>query len=505
MKVSVEVGNLTKKTADLLVINLFEGVKNPGGATGAVDKALDGLLTELIKGEHFEGKEEQTLMVHTHEKILAKRVLLVGLGKADEFTTETVRRAAATSVKKAKEVAAKKVISILHGAGVGQLDPRQSAEAIAEGVLLANYQYLKHKGKKERERIAAKEIAEFLIVERDTDKAKVAEVGLRDGTIDAEATIYARNLVNEPSSHLTPTGLAREAKKLGNASGVTAKILGRSECEKLGMGAFLGVAKGSDEEPCFIHLSYKPTKPKKRIVLVGKGITFDTGGLQIKDRRGMISMKMDMAGAAAVLGVFRVLAKLKLPVEVHGLIAAAENMPSGRAIKPGDVLRAMNGQTIEVADTDAEGRLTLADALSYGLTLKPDTIIDLATLTGSIIAGLGEEVAGLFGNNSDLTDRLKHAAAEAGEQIWQMPLVKNYKESIKSKVADLKNVGGREGDSVKAALFLEHFVGKTPWAHLDIAGPAIAEKDYNVYTPEGGTGFGVRTLLHYVRDAAERN
>ena len=519
MKVLVKTGNLVKTPTDLLVVNLFEGVRSPGGATGAVDKALSGLLSDTIRDEQFKGKESQVLMLHTHGKVPAKRVLLVGLGKQQAFALETVRRAAGTSVRKAKEVAAQKVTSVLHGAGVGGLDPRPAAEAMTEGALLADYRFLRHKGE-ENQKETERAIEEFIIVERDPAKAKKADAGIEEGTTDAEATIYARDLVNEPPSHLTPTVLATEGRKLKGQS-ITIEVFGRDECAKLGMGAFLGVAKGSEEEPRFIHLSYRPPRPfdktqgalsraevrklggkPKKIVLVGKGITFDTGGVQLKERKGMITMKMDMSGAAAVLGLFSALPKLRLPIEVHGIIAATENMPSGGAYKPGDVLRSMNGKTIEVIDTDAEGRLTLADALAFATTLKPDAIIDFATLTGSVVAGLGDQVAGLLGNNQPLLEAVKKAAASAGEMVWPLPLVKEYGETIKSKVADLKNVGGREGDVIKATLFLAEFVGKIPWAHLDIAGPAYAEKDFNVYTPEGGTGFGVRTMLHYLRSLA---
>lgn len=499
MKVAVKTGDLNKTPCDLLVVNLFEGVKTAGRATGAVDKALGGLLSEVMRDEHFEGKESQTLLVHTHGKIPAKRVLVVGLGKQNEFTKEIVRRVTATSLKQARQVSAKRVASLLHGAGVGGLDPEESARAMTEGSLLADYRYLKHKGEEVRKEEEKRSIAEFVIVERDTSKAKKAKRGVELGTIEAEATIYARDLVNEPAAQLTPTKLAEEAKGLADGKLITAKILDRQACEKLGMGAFLGVAKGSDEEPKFIHLSYKPSKPKKKVVLVGKGITFDTGGLSIKSSKNMETMKIDMAGAAAVLAVFRALAKLEAPVEVHGVIAATENMPSGRALKPGDVLRVMNGKTIEVIDTDAEGRLTLADALSYGATLKPHAMIDLATLTGSCIAGLGEEVAGALGNNRELSESVKKAAEASGEMIWELPLVKQYEEAIKSKVADFKNAAGREGDVIKAALLLKEFVGETPWVHLDIAGPAWAEKETIAYIPEGGTGFGVRTLLHYLQ------
>jgi leucyl aminopeptidase len=290
------------------------------------------------------------------------------------------------------------------------------------------------------------------------------------------------------------TEIARE-QRLG------VEVLDRAECRKLGMGAFLGVAAGSEQAPKFIHLTYTPTgRRRKRVAVIGKGITFDSGGLDLKPADGMLRMKNDMSGAAAVLGIMRALPRLKPPVEVHGLIAATENMPSGSAVRPGDVLRAMNGTTIEIGNTDAEGRLTLADAMSYAVArVEPDEMIDMATLTGACVVALGPLCSGLFANDQALADRLLAAAETAGERLWQLPLIDEYRDGLKSDVADINNVGPRGGGAITAGLFLKEFAGKTPWVHLDIAGPAFTEKDLPL-APKGATGFAVRTVLTYLGD-----
>jgi len=323
--------------------------------------------------------------------------------------------------------------------------------------------------------------------------------------LTAEATAFARDLVNEPANRVTARALAETARAIARAGRLRVRILDRAACRRMGMGAFLGVNQGSVEPPRFIHLSYVPgRRPRRRIALVGKGITFDSGGLDLKTAEGMQHMKGDMAGAAAVLGVFRVLPRLAPPVEVHGLIAATDNMPSGGATKPGDVLRAMSGTTIEVANTDAEGRLTLADAIAYARReVRPDEIVDIATLTGACAVALGPLCAGAMASDRALQDRVLRAAERAGERIWPLPLIEEYRDGLRSEVADLRNTGGRHGGAITAALFLREFAGDVPWVHLDIAGAAFSDKDLP-YAPKGGVGFGTRTLLEYVLAAGGR-
>jgi len=341
-------------------------------------------------------------------------------------------------------------------------------------------------------------VAELVVLSPDGRSTREVGQGARTGEVFALATWFARDLVNSPANDVHPTYLAKAATDLAKEKGLTVEVLDRAECQKLGMGAFLGVAAGSEQPPCFIHLTYAPARPRKKVAIIGKGITFDAGGLDLKTAEGMLRMKDDMSGAAAVLGVMRALPDLKPPVEVHGLVAATENMPSGSAIRPGDVLKAMNGTTIEIGNTDAEGRLTLADAISYAnAKIKPDEMVDLATLTGACVVALGPLVSGLFANNRGLAGRLRAAADQAGERLWELPLVDEYREFLKSEVADLNNVGPRGGGAITAGLFLKEFAGETPWAHVDIAGPAFSEKDLPL-APKGGTGVAVRTLLAYL-------
>jgi leucyl aminopeptidase len=339
------------------------------------------------------------------------------------------------------------------------------------------------------------------VLEPDGRRRREATDGARRGDIFGRATWFARDLVNGPANEVHPTHLARVAATVAKEAGLELRVLDRAECQKLGMGAFLGVAAGSAQPPRFLHLTYAPGgRRRKRVAIVGKGITFDSGGLDLKSADSMLRMKDDMSGAAAVLGVMRALPSLKPPVEVHGLIAATENMPSGGALRPGDVLRAMNGTTIEVGNTDAEGRLTLADAIGYAVSrVDADEIVDLATLTGACVVALGPLCTGLFASDARLAERLLAAGEAAGERIWQLPLIDEYREHLRSDVADVNNVGPRGGGAITAALFLREFAGDRPWAHLDIAGPAFVEKDTPL-APKGATGCAVRTILTYLTD-----
>lgn len=497
---------------DLLVLNQFSAGETPfkklGGGTGDVDAALDGLITKFAKEERFVGKEGQALLFHTHGKIPANRVLVIGLGKPADFSTETVRKAAGFVIKIAKRVGAKKVGTILHGAGASGLQPADAARVLTEGLLLANYTFLHYKSKENKHEQKYK-IQEILIAQKDRKNIRAIEKGVQDGTREAEATILTRDLVNEPAGKVTPAHLVEVARQIAKDNrGVRVKAYGREALKKMGAGGLLGIAQGSDTEPFLIHLAYKPTprqargRKLKKIALVGKGITFDSGGISIKPGEAMYTMKLDMAGGAAILGLFSILSGLDLPLEVHGFIGACENMPSGKAIKPGDIVKTISGKTIEVLHTDAEGRVVLADVLAYAQKFKPDIMIDLATLTGACMVALGEDVAGLMSNNDALAEKIYAAAEVAGEKVWRLPLVKEYKGSIKSDVADVKNVSSRRwGGAITAGLFLEEFVDpKLSWAHLDIAGPAFAEAETVSYIPKGGTGFGVRTLVHFLKN-----
>lgn len=490
-------GEINEAKGDLLVVNVFEDQKELKSATAAIDKITGGLLSTVIKEDHFEGKPGATLLVRPIGKLPFKRVLLIGLGKKKDFSEEIVRRAAAVSANEAKKIQAKKIVSILHGAGNGGLPAKVCAKAIVEGATLAAYDFNKHKSDKKNH---ATEI--FEIITHNSQHAREAEKGIELGRIYAEATVRARDLVNEPASHMRPIDLVNAAKVVAQSSKgkIKIKIFDRAALTRIGANGILSVARGSDHEPFMVHLIYKPVGAKKKIALVGKGLTYDSGGISLKLSDSMMTMKCDMSGAAAVIGAFSVLTKLAPKIEIHGIFAACENMPSGKALVPGDVVKTLSKKTVEILNTDAEGRVTLADTLFYASKLQPTMIIDLATLTGACVSALGEEVAGVMTNKPELAQKTLSAAKEAGEKMWELPLEENYKSLIKSEVADLKNLGGKYGGALTAGLFLQEFVGETPWVHIDIAGPAFAEREFAPYAKRGGTGFGVRTILEFIRE-----
>lgn len=498
MEIKVKQGSLLDVCCDVLIVNLFEDVKIPGGATGAVNKALNDIISSyIIEKEKFKGKLGEIYVISTYGKILADKVLLVGLGKSEEFNLSKIRHIASTAVKKAISLKAKTVSTILHGAGIAGLDPADCAQMITEGTIIGAYKFLKYKSKKENSEETA-EIKKFEIVELNPEKIEAANKGLEKGEVIAEAVNFAKDMINEPPAVLTPTKLAEIAKSI---EGLECRIIEKDQAEALGMGAYLAVAQGSYEPPKFIHLIYKPADfSRKKIAIVGKGITFDSGGLDLKPASSMVNMKDDMSGAAAVIAAMKALVALKPDVEVHGIVAACENMPGCHAYKPGDILKAMNGKTIEVDNTDAEGRLTLADAISYAVDLKVDRIIDMATLTGACMIALGRMAAGIMGNNQELVDNLIKVADYAGERLWQLPLYEEYMEGLKSVIADFKNAGTREAGASVAGVFLKEFAGDIPWAHIDIAGPAWLDKEIKELS-KGPSGVGVRTLIYYLTGA----
>lgn len=486
----------SKIEADVLIVFGFE--KDFFSQLPDFGVSLQKELREAASREDFEGKDSQFLIITTRGQIGAYKLILVGMGKEADFDLGRLYLLTAKAVKRAKEYKPAKVGIVMPPKWMDKIGTKESMRALVEAVSLSSYKFIKYKSEEEKNKLRN---IEEVILQIPAGKIKLSEEGLKLGKVTSEAALFARDLVNEPAQVTTPSFLANVALELGKASKgvIKAKILEKEEVSRLGMGAFLGVARGSDELPKFIYLKYKPTSAKKKVVIIGKGITFDTGGLSLKNSSQMETMKLDMAGAAAVLAIFKVIPYLLPSCEVVGLVAACENMPSGRALKPGDILKALNGKTIEVLNTDAEGRLTLADALSFAsIKEKADEIIDLATLTGACMVALGEEIAGLWGNNDELVSNIEKSAADVGEKIWRMPLEEEYKDLIKSHIADIKNTQtGRYGGAITAALFLKEFVGETPWVHIDIAGPAYAEKDTPL-TSYGGSGFGVRTVLHYL-------
>ncbi|MEK7516105.1 MAG: leucyl aminopeptidase [Patescibacteria group bacterium] len=500
MEIRGQYGKPHSFSADALVVFGFNG-KKPNRTIAVLDRALGGKFLKFLKDEGWKGEAGESIAFPTLGKIPAKKVIIVGLGKEGELSLEDIRRAVGGTMKffhgsTVREVA----VSFCEAKGASATE---CAQAMAEGAVLASYQYVKYKAA-EAQKHAEKGIKKLTIVLPDSRIVRPVEAGIARALLLARAAVYARDLVNEPASICTPNHLAEHAQKLAEANPkrIRVEIFDRAEAKRRGMGAFLAVAQGAAEEPYFIHLTYRPVVARrKKIALVGKGITFDSGGLQIKPDSAMQTMKLDMSGAAAVLGVFSVLPELAPPHEVRGIIASTENMPGGKAYKPGDIVRAMNGKTIEIGHTDAEGRVTLADSLSFAAKLRPDMIIDLATLTGACMVALGEEIGGLMSNNRKLAEKVLAAGEQAGEKFWELPLVPEYKKLVQSHVADLRNSSStRYGGAITAGLFLEEFVAGIPWAHLDIAGPAYAEREMAPYIPLGGTGFGTRTIIELLRN-----
>lgn len=493
MKFKAKSTRWDKVEADVLAMFVTEEAWEK--ETALFNKALSGALHTYLKSDEFTAKEGQFCRFPTIGKIASQSVMVVGVGKRLELNLRTIRKLVAELTKRVKSAKFPKLAIDLTSDVFGQEKTDLLAQVVVEGAILGSYTFSKYKSET---RDKPKEIGEVWLLTQPARLQYMAN-GIDHGVLYSEATCFARDLINESPSITTPMYLAQAAQKLGKKDEVAVEILDEKEIRKLGMNAYLAVARGSAEAPKFIKLTYKGGG-KKKVVLAGKAITFDTGGLSLKDAKNMETMKLDMAGAAAVLGIFKALPLLKPSVEVVGLIAACENMPGPRASKPGDVVTALNGKSIEILNTDAEGRLTLADVLSYAVREKPDYIVDLATLTGACMVALGEEIAGLFSNYRELSQKLMRAGEESGEKLWELPLEKDYKETIKSHIADLRNTATtRYGGAITAALFLEEFVDKLPWAHLDIAGPAFEEKDTAV-VPKGGAGFGVRTLLNFLKN-----
>ena len=491
MKVKVITGDIASVEADAIVVNLFEGTKNPGGATAAVDKALDGAITKLIEQGELKGKLNEISIIHSLGKVPARIVAVAGLGKQPDFTPDKIRGLAAEFCRSLRRLNCRRIATIVHGAGVGGIEPEAASQALTEGSLLGLYRFRKHITKETENH----DIAELIIVEKDAAKLPALKRGCKTGEVIAEATNLARDWINEPANYMTPNGMAKVAKELAKTHSLGLTIMDREQMEKEGMGALLGVAQGSRQPPKLIVLSYKGDKTSSDTLgLVGKGITFDSGGISIKPSEGMAEMKGDMAGAAAVMAALVAIAQLKPKVNVTAVVPATENLPGGNALKPGDILKAVNGKTIEVVNTDAEGRLILADALSYAVKQGLSPLVDLATLTGACRVALGDIYSGIFGNSQELIEKLVKAGADAGERLWQMPMHEDYKELNKSDVADIKNSGGRWAGAITAAHFLAEFVGDTPWAHIDIAGTSFMEKERG-YSVKGATGVGVRTLI----------
>jgi leucyl aminopeptidase len=504
MRSAVEPGQIQAVVADAIVANLFEGVTRPAGATGAVDAALGGQISELASRGDFSGRLGECLTLYSRGGTAAPRVVLVGLGPREGFGLEAVRRAAAAAAAEAAKRGAASLATIVHGAGIGGLDPAAAAQATVAGTLLGQYEFTVYKSTSDGDE-PPRALAALTVVEADPGRLDAVRAGAAIGEAVAAGVGLARDLANHPSNTATPSYLAAQAGEIAGRHGMRLEVWDRERIIAEGMGSLASVAAGSAEPPRFIILEHTPpgTAEQPPHVLAGKAVTFDTGGISLKPGLKMGAMKYDMSGGAAVLGAMEVVGRLGLPRHVVGLVGATENMPGGKATKPGDVVRALNGKTIEILNTDAEGRLVLADVLSYAQRLKPAAVVDLATLTGAIVIALGNAAAGMFPNDEALAAQLEAAGEASGERVWRMPLWDVYDDMLKSDTADMKNVSDTSpspAGAVFGAKFLERFVDY-PWAHLDIAGVAWDAKDIP-YIPRGATGFGVRLLVEWLRGLA---
>ncbi len=499
MEIKVIAGNIAEIEAGAIIVNHFEGMKRLEGDAASLDKTLAGAISQLITQGEIKGKLNEVTLIHSLGKLPAARVVVVGLGKKQELSLDKIRGAAAETCRLLRQKGVDNIATIAQGAGIAGITPEGAAQAITEGALLGLYSFRRHITKEAE----YGEIQLLTIVGADKAELPRLEQGCYKGKVLAEAANLARDMGNEPANYMTPTHMAEVAAKLAGSYGLELSVLEQEQMRELGMGALLGVAQGSRQPPKFIVLHYRGgDSTEAEVALIGKGITFDSGGISIKRAEKMDEMKGDMAGGAAVMAAMSAIAQLKPKINVVALIPATENLPGDSALKPGDILTAIDGKTIEIISTDAEGRLVLADALGYAKKFGAKTIIDVATLTGSCRVALGDVCSGAFGNNQELVDKVIAAGAEAGELIWQMPMYDQYKEQNKSDIADIKNVGGRYGGAITAAQFLAEFVGDTPWVHLDIAGTSLSDKE-RAYLVKGATGVPVRTLVNLVLSLAK--
>ena len=496
MNVTVRQGAAQSLETDLVVVNLFEGTTEPAGATGAMDLALGGQISALIRAGDVKGKLGEITVLYSSGRLPATRLLILGLGKAEEFTLEQVLQVAGAAAKKVRDLGVKQFATVVHGAGAGGISPADATQALVEGTILALYDF---RGQKTATDDLPVTVEAMTIVEFDAGKLDALRFGAKAGQIIGESACMTRDLVNQPGNYATPGMLAEHARVMAGEVGLSCEVLDKAQMTELGMGALLGVNQGSDIPPEFIILEHRAGADLPTIVLVGKGITFDSGGISLKPGQDMHKMKGDMAGAAAVMGALRAAALLDLPLHVVGLMPATENMPGGKALKPGDVLVSMSGKTIEVQNTDAEGRLILADALAYAGRYQPQAIVDIATLTGACVIALGTITTGLLCNDDSLSAKLEAAGQKVGERVWRLPLFKEYGEQLKSDVADMRNIGGRPAGTITAGLFLSRFAEDFAWAHLDVAGTASLDSPAKSYLTSGATGVGVRLFVELLR------
>jgi len=501
MEFSIKTGSTEKQHHNCVIVGVYESHQLSDSAK-AIDELSSGYLSNIIKRGDLDGKAEKTLMLHDVPGVNSERVLLVGLGKQNEFSEKQYAKAVRASVKAVATSGAGEAVTYLAELPVKAFSLSRKVSLLAEVALDATYRFNAIKRKKEgaEDDDAKKGVKRLTIHVADAAHVKEAEAGLADGKALAAGVSLTKDLGNLPPNVCTPTYLAEQALQLGKTYGLKVEVLERADIETLGMGSFLGVTKGSEEPPKLIVMQHlKGKKDQKPVVLVGKGITFDTGGISLKPGAEMDEMKYDMCGAASVLGTFRTIAEMDLPLNVIGIIPTCENMPDGRATRPGDVLTSMSGLTIEVLNTDAEGRLILCDALTYAERFEPSAVVDIATLTGACVIALGHHATGLFSNNDDLAKELLQAGETALDRAWHMPMWDDYQPQLDSNFADMGNIGGRAGGSITAACFLSRFTKKYEWAHLDIAGTA-----WKSGKEKGGTGRPVPLLTEFLASRARQ-
>ncbi|MFC2040469.1 leucyl aminopeptidase [Chloroflexota bacterium] len=494
MKIKVTSGSIAKAKADAVIVPIFEGINPLPAELEKIDKSLNGALSKLIKQGAIKGKAGEVNIIYPAGKIPAARLAVVGFGKKNKLTAKIVADGIAESLRTLRR---QKVASVYVAGQLlagKNLAAEPLAQAVTEGSLLGLYEFLQYKTKKENPGA----IKQLQIGGHRASLLALGK-GIETGQIISQAVNQTRDMVNEPSNFMTPTKMAELAAEVASANNLEITVLESAQITEMKMGGLLGVARGSEEPSKFIVMKYSWRDTDDiDIALVGKGITFDSGGISIKPSNGMEEMKGDMAGAASVISAIGAIARLKLACNVMAVAPVTENMPSGHALKPGDVIYAMNGKSVEIISTDAEGRLILADALCYAVNRKAKRIVDVATLTGACLIALGKATSGLMGNNQKLINQIVSASQQTGEPTWQMPMTPEFAEQIKSPVADIKNVGNRYGGTITAAKFLEEFVGNTHWAHLDIAGPSDTDQTKGCLV-KGGTGIPVRTLVQLVR------
>ena len=496
MKITCKKGVLHDSTHRAVVVGHFEDSEKLEGAAGALDGQCEGLIEDLLTTGIFKGKLYETASINTRGIIGPEVLIIVGFGKKDDFSMDKLRGVFATAARKVRELDIKGFAASLD-MGITELSREKAAEAVVEGVMLGTYQFLPFKTVDQDEVAVLKE---FTLMDARPSVLKGVRAGARTAETISRAVCFARDLVTTPANEMTPTVLADHAKKVAAKRDIKVGIIGEATMKRLGMHALLGVARGSHEPPKLIIMEYAGGRKGQRpIVLVGKGITFDSGGISLKPAANMDEMKTDMSGGAAVIGTLMATADLRIPLNIVGVIPATENLPGGSAYKPSDVLKTMSGKTVEVLNTDAEGRLILIDAFEYARRFKPAAMIDMATLTGACVIALGDLVVGMMGKDEDLKHRIRAASRATGEMVWELPLPEEYDELLKSDVADFKNVGGRAGGAITAGIFLSKFVGEYPWVHLDIAGPAWLAKG-RPYIPKGASGVGVRLMIELLRN-----